>query len=347
MAKQQFGYVKKRKAMNRIHETQWVLTYQCGLNAASEYCSLGSHAQNEANLEQKIQAIEIFEKIGVSNIKLLGGNPTDLPEIDEIIVALNESTISFVVTDNAMNGPKILAIAKKIVFKKNSGFFFSLDFLDENLTNSIGGCSVVKTKAAIKLIPKLVDLVPLLGVNTVVHAKNLDELPKILAWITKLGGYMNLCLLIWSKWDKFLYRTADREFALRPEHRPKVEQIMAILLEMKRHGYHLACSEKYIVSLAKVCCRDDCFGWNCGHLSNCPLLRVNSDLSLMICSDLQGNQVKNFKLDDLLDPAKYATFQQTWLNDNDRLYCASRHGCYWSNVWRAADNFEEGGSFVK
>jgi len=104
--------------MNRIHETQWVLTYQCGLNTASEYCSLGSHAQNEANLEQKIQAIEIFEKIGVSNIKLLGGNPTDLPEIDEIIVALNESTISFVVTDNAMNGPKILAIAKKIVFKK-------------------------------------------------------------------------------------------------------------------------------------------------------------------------------------------------------------------------------------
>lgn len=333
-----------------IREAQWVITYKCSLNAASNYCSLGGHGQNEASLDKKLEAIETLARIGIENIKLLGGNPTDLDGINIIISALNKSKMNFVVTDNAINGAKILAIAKKIDIKLGSGFFFSMDFREPNEENTIGGCSVVKTKAAIDLIPRLVGLVPLLGVNTVIHAKNLDELPKILAWITEMGGYMNICPLIWGKWEKFLYRAPDKELSLRPEHRPKAEQTMAILLEMKRQGYNLACSEEYITSLAEVCCQDNRFGWDCGRLFNCPLLRVNSDLSLMICSDLQGDQVKNFKLSDLIKPTKYAAFQQDWLNDNDRLHCAIRYGCYWSNIVRAIDNidnFEERGSFIK
>ncbi len=158
---------------------------------------------------------------------------------------------------------------------------------------------------------------------------------------------MNTCPLIWGKWDKFLYRAPDKEFALRPKHRAKVEQVMAILLNMKGQGYNLACSERYVALLAEVCCQNKCFGWNCGQLNSCPLLRVNSDLSLMVCSDLQGDEVRGCQLSDLLDSNKYAAFQRAWLNDNDRLNCDSKYGCYWSNVWRATENFEEGGSFVK
>ncbi len=87
--------------------------------------------------------------------------------------------MDFVVTTNGMNSARIIAIAEEIGFKKNSGLFFSMDFLEPNEENTIGGCSMAKTRAAIKLVPLLVDLVPLLGVNTVVHARNLDELPKI------------------------------------------------------------------------------------------------------------------------------------------------------------------------
>jgi len=330
-----------------IGEAQWVITYKCGLNKASNYCSLGEHAQNEASLEQKLQAVEIFEEIGIRKIKILGGEPTDLDEIEAIVAELNKSKMDFVITTNGINAEKILAIAEKIGLKKRSGLFFSMDFLKETTENTIGGCSTIKTKAAIKLIPQLVGMVPLLGVNTVIHNKNLDELPKILAWITELGGYMNVCPLIWGEWQKFLYRTPDREFALRPENRKQVERIMATLLDMKHQGYHLACAEEYVNQMAEVCCQTKRFGWDCQRLSFCPLLRVNSDLSLMVCSDLQGKQVKNFYLNDLLNTGNYAAFQYTWLSDNDRLFCAGQYGCCWSNVWRAADNFEEGGSFMR
>jgi MoaA/NifB/PqqE/SkfB family radical SAM enzyme len=235
-------------------------------------------------------------------------------------------------------------IAKQVGFKSGSGLFFSLDFLKEKY--SIGGCSHVKTLQAQKLIPQLVGKVPLLGINTVIHAGNLDELPDILAWITDLGGFMNVCPLIWGDWNQFIYRTADREFALKPEHYSHVEDIMAVLLEMKRQGYNLACSEDYITKLAQVCCCDNRFGWDCGSLDFCPILRIDSNLKLMVCSDLRGKRVSRFKLQDLVDPAQYAMYQQVWLDDEHRQYCCRHFGCYWSNIVLARDYFKKGGSFI-
>ncbi|MDD5146642.1 MAG: hypothetical protein PHN39_02790 [Candidatus Pacebacteria bacterium] len=328
-----------------MHEAQWVVTYECGLNKASKYCSLGEHTRKEASLAEKLEAISLLSLIGIRRLKFLGGEFFDLDEAEQLVLAANSSNFDFVVTTNGMQADKIMAIANRVGFKPRSGLFFSLDFLSDEY--SVGGCSHVKTLQAKNLIPKLVGIVPLLGVNTVIHARNLDELPNILAWITDLGGFMNVCPLIWGDWGKFIYRTADQELALKPKHYSQVEDTMAILLAMKRQGYNLACSEEYITKLAKVCCCDRRFGWDCGHLTFCPLLRIDSDLSLMVCSDIRGAIVPRFKLQDLVDAAQYAIFQQAWLDDEHRQYCCGHFGCYWSNIVRARDNFDEGGSFLK
>ncbi|MDD5750429.1 MAG: radical SAM protein [Candidatus Pacebacteria bacterium] len=328
-------------------EAQWVMTYQCELNRVSKYCSLGSHGREEASLQEKLAAIKILEAIGVKTLKLLGGEFFDQSGAEEILGALNASGLDFVITTNALAERRILAFAGSALFKPGSGLFFSLDFLDKRFT--AGGCSTVKTLAAIELIPKLAELPfpPLLGVNTVIHNKNLGELPGILRWITGYNGYMNICPLIWGDWQKFIYRAPGKDMALGPEHRRCVAETMNVLSALKRQGCNLACSQRYVRGLADACCGGERFAWDCGSLKRLPLLRVDSDLSLMVCSDIRGEDVSKFRLDDLLDERHRAGFIEAWLNDADRTYCAENFGCYWSNMLRAVENFSNGGSFIK
>lgn len=340
------GETKYKVMNNRISEAQYVITNQCGLNESSNYCSLGQHIQPEASIVEKISAISLLSKIGIKKIKILGGEPFDLPEIQSVIGALNASSLDYVITTNGMNEEKIISLASNPGFKNGSGLFFSLDFLDDT-ASSIGGCSYAKTLKAQKLIPILAGIVPLLGVNTVIHPGNLAELPKILNWINGLGGYLNICPIIWGAWAQFIYRAADKQFALLPQHFAQVSDTMQILLAMKKQGSRLACSEEYLTQMADTCCSENRFGWDCRKLIRCPLLRINADLSLMICSDLKGPQVSLFQLQQLIEDDAYCRFQQAWLNDSDRIFCANNYGCYWSNIFRANYNFSQNGSFTK
>ncbi len=339
--------------MKKIPEAQWVITYRCQMGEVANYCSLEDYSQTkEVDRYEKADVIYLLSKIGVRKLKFLGGEFFDMPEAEYIIEVTISMDLDYVITTNGINQRRILKAVKEIGIKEGSGLFFSLDFI--NPEHSIGGCSQPKTIAALKLIPQLKNYLPVLGVNTVVHAKNFNELPDILSWISELGGYMNVCPLIWGDWQKFIFRSRDRKYALRPQHRSQVERVMEKLVKMKEQGYHLACSKEYVLNLGKICCRNDHFDWNCGHLNRCPLIRINPDLRLMVCSDILGEKVPKFTIYDLAhpdkheaNPKKYELFQKAWLSDKERLGCVKNHGCYWSNIIRAKENFKKGGSFTE
>ena len=331
----------------KISEAQWVITYKCKLGGVTNYCVVPGHSPGEVDLAQKIEALNVLNKIGIKTLKFLGGNfeDMDIPEIKEIIITANNMGFNYVITTSGLNKTKIFKIIRKLKIKKGSGLFFSVDFLNPDF--SIGGCSFPKTIAALKLIPEIKDDISVLGINTVINSKNLDELPKILRWITEMGGYMNICPLIWGDWKKFIYRTQSREYALRPEHRSKVDEITKKLVAMKHQGYHLACSDDYALKIGEVCSREDHFGWDCSNLSFCPILRVDANLSLMVCSDIKGSKISRFIIFDLSNSEKYELFLKSWVEDPDRNECCKNYGCYWSNIVRAVYNFDTGGSFTE
>ena len=98
-----------------------------------------------------------------------------------------------------------------------------------------------------------------------------------------------------GKNDNFIYRSSDSPYSLDKldNYYEKIKKLSDRLLEMKSSGYKIGVPEEYLKMLPNVIMKNY-YGWNCSNISKIPLLRVNADLSLMICSDIIGGSISKY-----------------------------------------------------
>lgn len=332
-----------------IPEAQYVITNRCPLARETNYCVVPKHKLKEPSLwEERVAAIQALYDVGVRVLKFLGGEPFITPGIERIIEFTNDlEGFDYAVTTNARDTEKIVWIAENIGLK---GVFVSIDSLNSLPTvrsraKELWGCSTKKSKWGIELLQELQGKVEVLGANTIVHRGNLDQLPEILEFLTDVGAAMNICPLIWGEGEKFVYRTRSHPFALREEDRNKVDKVMRQLVEMKHQGFNLACPDEYALNLAKYSIPK--MNYRCQEINEPPVIRVGSDLRLMICSDIVGPGISQYTVFDLKN--QYEDILKAWRDDPDREWCCTSQegGCYWSNVVRGELNKPVGGSLTK
>lgn len=301
-------------------DVQYVYNNDCSLANRANYCTVPKSTTKRAPFVKINEACQLFRRHNLQ-VKILGGNPSDEKDFERFIKWMNCFDVDYVVTDNAMN-------YQKLIDYKVKGVIFSLDTLGDS---DIGGCSTIKSMKAKEIIPLVKDSFSYIGANIIINSLNIDEIPKIIEFLTENNAITNLCPLIVGKNDNFIYRSSDSPYSLDKldNYYEKIKKLSDRLLEMKYSGYKIGVPEEYLKMLPNVIMKNY-YGWNCSNISKIPLLRVNTDLSLMICSDLIGDSISKYSVFDIEN--KFYEINTSWVNDVQKIKCCKNNGCYWSNI---------------
>jgi len=128
----------------------------------------------------------------------------------------------------------------------------SLDSLDEEKQDFINGVKG-SWKKAIQTIANISELFPKKGkvcaLGCVLSSYNLEEIPLIVKFATKIGWYASLVPVhINQQENSYAFRSHDKSFAFKPDQIKLIDELFENLFVMKRKGFNLFDSETYLKS---------------------------------------------------------------------------------------------------
>jgi cyclic pyranopterin phosphate synthase len=296
------------------------------------YCKLTERQfERELTVDEWKKAISLLESIGIKTIKLMGGEPTVLEGLEEILKYIGEYTkIKYALLSNSMISDARL---DSLVSAGLQGYFASVDSI-KNI--DICGDQERKAIAGFQVLKKLKSRgVKLLGANVVITSKNLHSILETVTILSNEGIWINLCPVIHDNRIKsqrnWEYRKViDNDVLLKSEDIPELNNLMIELLQHKKQGLRLAVPDNYLINMSKY--GVDC-SWQCEHFSQ---LRIDADGALMLCNDIRGNVSEKYNI-NTLTVETYQEFQLNWLEERRTINCS---GCYWSCFYLAEENLK-------
>lgn len=307
------GLIRAKLFKNPFYTLVYV-TRRC--NYRCRACNVWHYAkrEEEMSLASFEKVADNLAKLGVTNIVLTGGEPflrEDFPEIIKIFSAHGKFSIRV----QTNGGPHLTeALLDRAIEAGLDDISVSLDSLDpakqDYLCNSSGAWeNAVKTlKLIIKIIPHNLTVV-----NTIVNGINLDEIPEIIKFVSDLGAYSAITpvTLAVSPEKKSLHRGYSKDLLLSNIDKKRVDQIYSQILKMKKEGYSILSSTKFLENSREVI-KDGNMRWTCdagelyfvvfpdGSISPCgescsTLNILASDFLVKYYSDNYRQEFKDFR----------------------------------------------------
>lgn len=311
-----------------VTECQIFLTRKCNINCG--YCRLTKKSLAELTVNEWKSAFRSLQSIGIRTAKILGGEPTTVGGLEELLVFINSGTsIRYAILSNSTFTDEKL---KQLVGAGLQGYFASVDGIGD--VKSVNADVARKSHAGLDRLKKFREMgVKILGANLVINRKNLLEVPVTVKTLSDDGIWVNLCPVIHGAdgncWE---YRTAvPVEFTFTEGDAPMIDEVMAELIRMKRAGCRIIVGEDYMRNMSRYGINPS---WKCASFSQ---LRIDSDGALMVCNDIRGRVAGQYNVLDL-DAKKFGQFKKDWQNDPARRSCP---GCYWSCFWNAEENINK------
>jgi MoaA/NifB/PqqE/SkfB family radical SAM enzyme len=189
-------------------------------------------------------------KIGAGVVLLTGGEPFLRGDIDEIVGSLKSRGL-----DVRLQTAGLYAAREKIARCFSLGvrdINVSLDSLDENLSdyiNGVGGSwrNAIRTIGYISRVSSARGSLCALG--CVLSPYNLGEIEAVLDFATQIGWWLSLVPAhITTTSAAMNFRGCDAYFQFTPEDFPAVRSLIGRLKVMKRQGFNLFDSDRYLDS---------------------------------------------------------------------------------------------------
>lgn len=249
----------------------------------------GVWKQGNKNTELSLVEIEklgrILKKLNISIIALGGGEPflrEDLPEIVKILS--KDFTVRMQTNAVLATESKVKALAKAGL----KGVSISLDTLspqkEDYICNSKGVWYKIIEKMLLfsRILPKRGSL---LLSNAVVSRLNIGELPRLTAFVNKLGysAVFLPVLLSESQKHNYAFRDYAADFAFRGEDYALIESVYQELIDMKKKGYQISNSFPFLRESAVFLKKN--FHWKCDAAG--LYFHVGPDGSFLPCTELR------------------------------------------------------------
>lgn len=228
---------------------QFAVTKLCNLKCSMCGSSVSRKTENELTLPQIEKLACVLDKMNAGIILLTGGEVFLRDDIADIVKIFSKKGFTVRLQTNG-----ILATEEKIKAVRDAGveeITISLNTLIPEKQDAITGQSGSWYKI-IEAISRFSQILPLkatlLGVNTVVTKENLQELPRLIKFVTEIGFYSSLIPihLSNSSGDDFIIRKHSPQSAFCPEDFAGLEQIYKQVIKMKRAGYNIYNSYKFL-----------------------------------------------------------------------------------------------------
>ena len=305
--------VKENTFMNKMFLNAGIrITRKCNMNCM--YCNIQSEKKSELTLDEWKKAGNIIKKLGIKDLVILGGEPTEYEQLPALVSYYEKQLdIRCSVTTNAYNNYFEL---ERLVDAGISQLGVSVDNL--NFKNSI---SPLKCKNGLEILSKLKSLNGNLKIvdYLVLNKKNCYEISDIIRYMSENGVYTYILPFHHSNQNEFEHRKNDMPFAFVTDDEIKeFEDSIDIIKNMKNQGFLISNSNEFFDIAKKHIRRLD---WKCNELSE---LRIDSDGMLACCCDKLGEVNRNFSIFDLEDEKKLLQFIKMRLEDSKN--CS---GCLW------------------
>lgn len=228
---------------------QFFITNRC--NMACKYCHIvqSNCDVEEASLESITRIADHIRDIGGGIVLLTGGEPFLREDIADIVRIFTVRGLDV----RLQTGGNIVATDEKLRMCYDAGardINISLDSLVEktqDYINSVPG----SWHNAIECIGRVSRIFSresaICGIGCVLSRMNFREIPAILEFVTSIGWYLSLVPVhINQKGGSGRFRGNDAQFAFKQEDSRELEALIETLMDMKRRGYALFDSNRYL-----------------------------------------------------------------------------------------------------
>lgn len=304
--------------MDKIVNAGVRITRNCTMRC--KYCNITARKRKDLSYEEWKDAFKIVKNFGVSDVVLLGGEPTKYEHIIELVDYLvNDLNMNISLTTNAFKNEEIVLKLLEIGLTRLG---FSIDSLDSN--NSI---SYLKNKCGLELLNKIIDKnikYNKLVDYVVLNKKNAKDIEELVKYMTSKNVSTYFIPFHSGNEGSFEHRKNDDLYAFKKEDLDLYNEAIDTIIKLKNDGYmidnsfeFLEMSRQHIVDL----------DWKCDGLSE---LRFDSDGSMLCCCDNVGEVNDRFTIFDLKDEKKLNEFIK--LRRKDASKCS---GCLWPSSFEA------------
>lgn len=300
---------------------QFALTKHCNLRC--KMCGATDARKNEKNLtlEEINRLSYTLEKMGAGVIILTGGEPFLRQDLPEIIKTFSKRGFEVRLQTNG-----ILITEEKIKEAINAGLkdvTISLDTLDPKKQDFICNSKGIWNKI-INSLALLSKNLPQKGamsiINTVISKMNIEEIPQVVKFASKIGFYSSLIPVHLSTTDGFIVRKEAKPFAFTQEDFPKIDKTYNKLIQMKKQGYHIHNTYKFLEG-SKEFLKHRKIYWKCD--SPNLYFSISPQGYFLPCVDLAGNK-------SMLDPDFVKVYKSKEFRNKIRQQVKACPGCMYA-----------------
>ncbi|MFQ5956221.1 MAG: radical SAM protein [Candidatus Brocadiales bacterium] len=299
---------------------QFVVSNNCNLTCRMCGRVEARSGEGELTLEEIDRLATVLDQLGCGVIILTGGEPFIREDLPNIVRTFAKRGFEVRLQTNGVLATE--ENVKAVVNAGLSGLSLSLDSLypekQDYINNQKG--SWTNTVKAISLFSKVfATRKTVLGVNTVVSRLNIEEIPKIVKFVTAIKFYSSLIPVhLSSPLDGFIVSKRALAFRFIPEDYPTIDSVYGKIIEMRKQGYHVFHSYQFLEESPNFL-KYGRTNWSC----DSPYLYFSISPSgiFLPCVDLPGS--KSMLDSDFVDSYYSEGFQK-----NIRDAVKNCEGCY-------------------
>lgn len=314
--------------------TQLAVTTRCNLGCAMCRSTASRRAEGELSAAELARLARVLRAMGVDALVLSGGEPLLRSDLEEVVRALAGAGLSVrMQTNGLLLDPDRAAALRRAGLEAVT---ISLHGLDPTTHEAVSGrpgsweaalCGLAAAAEAFDA-PGALN-----GVNVVVCAPNLDQVPGIVRLATRLGFFASLIPVHEHAGpaDRFVVRGLLSGLGFAPADEPRLRAVYAEVARLKRAGADVYNSHRFLRESAAFLATGR-IAWRCA--SPDLYISVSADGRLLPCVDLPDG------------PAMLADgFLATWRDPAFRAGIRTRvaacrgcmYACYPELVWATRD----------
>lgn len=297
------------------------LTRRCNLSC--KYCSVSKTKLEELTVGKWQEAFSVVNGLGIEKVAILGGEPTIVPGLEDIISFIDMHTnIDCNVISNSTITPDYL---KRLVRAGLKRYSTSIDTL---VNKGFDRFSTIKSNLAVKTLLLAKDLgIENITAYIVLSRRSIDQVEEIARFLTSHAISTYLIPLQHGEGDYWENRATASTHAFRDSDMTRLQDFGARMVELKNQGQMVTNSDKFLLDLYRYAIK---LNWHC--LASTSELRLDADGSLMCCNDIKGSHSSRFSIFDLNKRKGLNDFQT-----ERALDAANCPGCYWPSQVHATD----------
>lgn len=298
----------KRNLIPKVNEAEIEITMRCNLNCEGCYKWDSRHIGRELSIDEWKKVIDNLKTCGIKLVNLIGGEPTVVPGIEELIVYINSKPgIDYVLSTNGVIAEpvlkKLLKAGLKNVIVSVDGIFDKNEIKEKKYEDRI-----YKSIVGLELLRRLKKKgVKELSVNFMVMRKNIDQILPTYELLASEGFLFNLIPL------QFLKYGLPEEYPIRlvEADGPKLAGILEKLMEIKKKSNtKVVNSIVFLRNFADFAIKQN---FKCGQLR---MLGITRDGKITYCVGQDGEIGESGEFNALdLTPKKLGELLKKWPKD--------------------------------